>query len=220
MKIGIIGSGNVGGTLGKAWSRQGHDVFFGMRRADEAQAKALVDESRKAKAGLVQEAAQVGDVILLATPWEAAREALGTAGNLTNKILIDATNPLLPGLAGLEVGGTTSAGELIAGWAAGARVVKCFNTVGFNNMANASFPQGEVALPYCGDDAEAKKVVAKLVTELGFEAIDAGPLMQCRLLEPFALLWITLAMKQGYGREIGFQLKRREAPGKKAGKKK
>jgi predicted dinucleotide-binding enzyme len=215
MKIGIIGSGNVGGTLGKAWSRHGHDVFFGMRRADEAQAKALVDEARKAKAGLVEEAARFGDVILLATPWEAAREALETAGDLPGKILIDATNPLLPGLAGLDLGTTTSAGELIAGWAQGARVVKCFNTVGFNIMANASFSQGEVALFYCGDDVEAKKVVADLATELGFEALDAGPLTQCRLLEPFALLWIALAMKQGYGREIGFQFMRRKTLGRK-----
>jgi 8-hydroxy-5-deazaflavin:NADPH oxidoreductase len=210
MKIGIIGSGNVGGALGKAWSHLGHDVFFGMRSADEAQTAALLDQARKARAGLVQEAAQFGEVILLATPWEAAREAVGTAGDLTGKILIDATNPLLSGLAGLEVGTTTSAGEMIAGWAKGARVVKCFNTVGFNIMADPEFPQGEVAMFYCGDDAAAKKDVAKLAAELGFEPLDAGPLTQCRVLEPFALLWISLAMKHGYGRDIGFQFMRRK----------
>ena len=82
----------------------------------------------------------------------------------TGKILIDAINPLLAGLAGLAIGGDTSAGEAIAEWAKGARVVKAFNTVGFNIMimADPSFPQGDVALFYCGDDAEAKQVVAKL----------------------------------------------------------
>ena len=213
MKIGIIGSGNVGGTLGKAWSRKGHRVCFGLRSGDEAQAKALLaDAGSSARTGSVQEAAESSDVLLLATPWEAAQEAIGAAGNLAGKILIDATNPLLPGLGGLAVGTDTSAGELIAEWAQGARVVKAFNTVGFNIMADSSFPQGEAALFYCGGDAEAKKVVAELVDELGFEALDAGPLAQCRVLEPFALLWISLALKHGYGRDIGFQFMRRKSP--------
>jgi 8-hydroxy-5-deazaflavin:NADPH oxidoreductase len=215
MKIGIIGSGNVGGTLGKAWSLRGHEVFFGLRMEDQDRAKSLLAQSGKgARAGSNREVASASDVILLATPWEATREALVAAGDLTGKILIDATNPLLPGLAGLSVGTTSSAGEKIAEWASGARVVKCFNTVGFNIMADPKFPKGKVALFYCGDDQDAKKVVGKLAEELGFEALDAGPLTQCRLLEPFAMLWISLAMKQGYGREIGFQLMRRNSAGK------
>jgi predicted dinucleotide-binding enzyme len=210
MKIGVIGSGSAGGTLGRGWSRLGHEVFFGLRSGDNAQAKALlVGCAASAKVGSLPEAAASSEVVLLATPWEAAKEALTTVGNLAGKILIDATNPLLPGLAGLAVGTTTSAGEAVAQWASGARVVKAFNTVGFNIMADASFPQGKAALFYCGDDAEAKKAVAKLAAELGFDALDAGPLTQCRLLEPFAMLWISLAIQQGYGREIGFQLMRR-----------
>jgi len=210
MKIGIIGSGNVGGTLGKAWSRLGHEVFFGFKDPTEPRAKTLVVEAAaSAKACSVQEAAKPGDVILLATPWEAAQGALSEAGNLSGKILIDATNPLLAGLAGLAIGTTTSGGEKVAEWAKGARVVKAFNTVGFNVMADSAFPGGQVALFYCGNDAEAKQVVAKLAGELGFEALDAGPLTQCRLLEPFAMLWISLAAKYGYGREIGFKFMRR-----------
>jgi len=219
MKIGIIGSGNVGGTLGKAWSRNGHRVCFSVRSGNEVQAKALLaDAGPSARTGSVEETASSSDVLLLATPWEAAQEAIETAGTLAGKILIDATNPLLQGLAGLAVGTHASAGEAIAEWAKAAHVVKAFNTVGFNIMADPKFPQGEVALFYCGDDAEAKKVVAKLADELGFEALDAGPLTQCRVLEPFALLWISLAIKHGYGRDIGFQFMRRKSP-KARGKK-
>ena len=221
MKIGIIGAGNVGGTLGKAWSWLGHEVFFAVRDPQGGRTQELLDEaSAKASVCSVRKACEASEVIVLATPWEAARGALEAAGDLTGKILIDATNPLLGGLAGLAVGTTTSGGEMIAEWAKGARVVKCFNTVGFNIMADAAFAQGEVAMFYCGDDAAAKKVVAQLAVELGFEALDAGPLSQCRLLEPFALLWISLAMKHGYGRDIGFQFMRRKTPSGKRRKKK
>lgn len=216
MKIGIIGSGNVGGTLGKAWSRHGHMVCFGLRSGDDSQAKALLaDAASSARAASVQEAAMSSDVIVLATPWEAAHQAISAAGDLRGKVLIDATNPLLPGLGGMAVGTSTSAGEMIAGWASGARVVKCFNTVGFNIMEDSTFPQGEVAMFYCGDDAEAKKVVATLAAALGFDALDAGPLTQCRVLEPFALLWISLALKHGFGREIAFQFMRRKSASEK-----
>lgn len=211
MKIGIIGSGNVGGTLGKAWSWVGHHVVFGFRKVDKPRAKALLAEAAKtAKAGTIKDAVEASDVIVLATPWEATQDALASAGDLTGKIVIDATNPLLPGLAGLSIGTTTSAGEKVGEWAKGARVVKAFNTVGFNIMADTSFPGGQAALFYCGDDAAAKKIVAQLAGELGFEALDAGPLAQSRVLEPFAMLWISLAAKQGFGREIGFKFMRRE----------
>ena len=210
MKIGIIGTGNVGGTLGKAWSWLGHDVFFGFRDPSEPRVKTLVAEAAASvKAGSVQAVAKASDVILLAPPWEATQGALSDAGNLSGKVLIDATNPLLADLAGLAIGTTTSGGEKVAEWAKGGWVVKAFNTVGFNVMADSGFPGSQVGLFYCGNDPEAKQVVAKLAGELGFEALDAGPLTQCRLLEPFAMLWISLAAKYGYGREIGFKLMRR-----------
>jgi len=215
MKIGIIGSGNVGGTLGKAFARIGHEVTFGFRSVDDPQAEALLAQAgNSAKIGTLAQAAEAGSVVVLATPWEAAEEVLTSTGDLAGKILIDATNPLLPGVAGLAIGTTTSAGEMVARWAKGARVVKAFNTIGFNIMADTGFPDGKPALFYCGDDAEAKSVVGGLARELGFDALDAGPLTQCRVLEPFALLWISLAMKYGYGRDIAFQFMRRPATAK------
>jgi predicted dinucleotide-binding enzyme len=161
-----------------------------------------------ARAASQQEAA-AADVLLLSTPWKAAQSALESLGDLSGKVLIDLLNPLLPDLSGLEVGTTTSAGELVAGWARSARVVKAFNTVGYNVMANADFGADRPVMFYCGDDAGAKQQVKPLIEQLGFEAIDAGPLTQARLLEPFALLWISLAYKQGQGREIGFKFLRR-----------
>jgi predicted dinucleotide-binding enzyme len=210
MNIGIIGSGNVGGTLGTRWAHNGHRVAFASRDPQSEKSRKLVaDAGEGAAATTVAEAVAASDVLLLATPWPAAEQALRSAGNLGGKVLIDATNPLLPTLEGLSIGCHTSAGEQVAEWASGAKVVKAFNTVGADIMADPDFPGKRVAMFYCGDDAAAKKTVASLIAELGFDPLDAGPLMQSRVLEPFALLWITLAMKYGYGRDIAFELLRR-----------
>jgi predicted dinucleotide-binding enzyme len=155
------------------------------------------------------ESAASAEVIVLATPWSAVHEVLGALGDLNGKILFDCTNPLKPDLSGLELGQNTSAAEQIAAWAANARVVKIFNTTGSNNMENASYPPDPIAMLYCGNDAEAKQIAGQLAAELGFEAIDAGRLEVARLLEPFARLWIHLALHQGFGREFAFKIVRR-----------
>ena len=210
MKIGVIGSGNVGGTVGTRWAQNGHAVIFSSRNPrSEAMKALLAKNSGNAKAETVEEAVDASDVLFLATPWPATQQALEEAGNLSGKILIDAVNPVLPDLSGLECGTSTSAGEMIATWARGAKVVKAMNTVGYNIMDNPAFGADRPAMFYCGDDAEAKQIVKSLVDELGFEALDAGPLKQARVLEPFALLWISLAYPQGFGRDIAFKLLRR-----------
>jgi 8-hydroxy-5-deazaflavin:NADPH oxidoreductase len=209
MKLGILGAGNVGGTLGEAWSRAGHDILFGVRDSSSQELTALLQRCRgKAKAGSVQEAARFAEVAVCTLPFPAAEGVL-TSVDLAGKVLLDATNPLLPDLSGLSIGTTQSAGELAAQWARGARVVKIFNTVGFNIMANPRFDGQPVPLFYCGDDAEAKKVAAGLAKDVGFEPLDAGPLRIARLLEPYAMLWIWLAYQGGYGREIAFRLIKR-----------
>jgi predicted dinucleotide-binding enzyme len=116
---------------------------------------------------------------------------------------------VLPDLSGLELGTTTSAAEQIAGWALHAKVLKAFNTVGFNVMADAKFGADLPVMFYCGDDAAAKATVQPLIAELGFDPVDAGPLRQARVLEPFAYLWISLAYTQGMCRDIAFKLLRR-----------
>ena len=114
-----------------------------------------------------------------------------------------------PDLSGLTVGYTASGGEQVAGWAPGARVVKIFNTTGFPNMANPEYPEGRSMMLYCGDDPAAKKVAAQLATDLGFEPYDVGSLAEARLLEPFALVWIHLAVLQKMGTQFAFRLMRR-----------
>jgi hypothetical protein len=209
-KIAIIGSGNVGGTLGRRWAQSGHTVLFSSRHPESGQIKKLVaDSGPTAGAAIVADAVRRSDVVLLATPWPATQAAVAEAGDLTGKILIDATNPLLPDLSCLEVGTTTSGAETVAGWARGARVVKAFNSIGANIMANPDMGGQPAVLFYCGDDEPAKRVVHDLGAQLGFDAEDAGPLTQARVLEPFALLWVSLAFTRGYGREFAFRIVRR-----------
>jgi predicted dinucleotide-binding enzyme len=209
MNIGIIGSGNVGGALGTRWAQKGHQIVFGSRTPDDADMKKLLDRAGKnARAAKLVEAA-TNDVLLFAMPWPIAKDVLSGLGNLAGKVLIDATNPLLPDLSGLAVGTSTSAGEQVADWAKGAKVVKAFNTVGSTIMENDSFAAGKPVIFYCGDDAAAKKTVHELAADIGFDPQDTGPLTQARLLEPFALLWISLAFQQKWGREFAFQVLRR-----------
>src|SRR5262249_17133055 len=139
-------------------------------------------------------------VVVLATPWPAVQDAIAASSDWRGKVLLDCTNPLLPDLSGLEVGHTTSGAEQIAGWAAGARVVKVFNTTGFDNMSNRRSGRRGATLFRWGDEDEGKKRAGELGAVGGFEPIDAGPLARARLLEPLALLWIQLAIGQGLGR--------------------
>lgn len=208
MRIAVIGTGSVGGTLGKAWASRGHTVVFGSRRPEDAEIQALAKDAG-ATASQPAEAAATSEVVVLATPWEATQKAIAGLGDLRGKILLDATNPLLPGLAGLDAGMNDSGGERVARWASGARVVKIFNTTGFGNMADPAYGSERATMFYCGDDADAKGVGGKLASDLGFQPEDVGPLSQARYLEPLAMLWITMAVQYGYGRDIAFRLMRR-----------
>jgi 8-hydroxy-5-deazaflavin:NADPH oxidoreductase len=210
MNIAILGGGNVGGALGKGWAAKGHSIFYGVPDPQSEKIRALLNSiGKNARAGAVHDAAANAEVLVLATPWPATQDAVLAAGKLNGKIVIDCTNPLQPDLSGLTLGHTTSAGEQVAQWAAGARVVKAFNTTGAGNMANTHYGDKEVTMCVAGDDASAKTVVMGLAHDLGFEAVDAGPLKNARLLESFAMLWIYLAVKQRLGPNIAFKLLRR-----------
>lgn len=213
MNIGIIGAGNVGGTLGKRWSSASHQVKFGVRNPQDPKISKLLKEcGRSASAGTVAQAAAFGEVVALTTPWDGTKSAVEAAGDLSGKILADCTNPLPLGanlMEGLTIGHTTSAAEEVAKWAKGAKVVKAFNTTGANNMTNPNYGQDMPVMFVAGDDVDAKGKVLQLSNALGFDSIDAGPLRQARLLEPFAMLWISLAYAQGLGPNIAFKLLRR-----------
>jgi predicted dinucleotide-binding enzyme len=207
MNIGILGAGNVGGTLGERWAKLGHHVFFGSR-GPEKLADLVERAGPYARAVSVAEAVQSAEVVVIALPWGAVKNVLESV-NLSGKIVFDCTNPMLPDLSGLELGTTTSAAEHVAEWARGAKVVKIFNTTGSNNMANPVYRGEGASMFYCGDDAPSKEVARQRASELGFDPVDAGPLTNARFLEPMAALWIWLAFPGGHGREIAFQLIKR-----------
>jgi predicted dinucleotide-binding enzyme len=210
MKIGIIGTGNVGSAVGKRWAAAGHEVMFGTRDPGDARVRELVAAAGgKTRVGTIGAAATFGDVVLLATPFAATESAIRQAGHLTGKVVIDATNPLTDDFTGLTLGHSTSAAEMVAGWAPGARVIKALNTTGAGNMTDPRYGSETATMFLCGDDSVAKAVVTDLVKALGFEVVDAGPLRSARLLEPMAMLWITLAYGLGHGPNIAFRLLRR-----------
>jgi NADPH-dependent F420 reductase len=207
MKIGILGTGNVGRSLAKPWADKGHEIVFGSRDPE----KALEIAGSMAKnvcSATYAEAAKWGEIVVLAVPYTAAEDVLKATGDLTGKILVDCTNPLAPDLSGLLIGLNTSAAEEIAKLTE-AKVVKAFNSMGVGNIANLQFGSETASTFICGDDEEAKSVVRSLGEDIGFDVVDTGPLLNARLLEPLAMLWIYLAYKQGMGPEIAFKLLRR-----------
>jgi 8-hydroxy-5-deazaflavin:NADPH oxidoreductase len=206
MRIAIVGAGRVGGALGRGWTRARHTVTYGVRDPD---AKAAALAQRGAQVALPRQAVEWSDVVVLATPWAAVQEVLGALGDLGGRPLLDATNPIGPGLAS-AVGADTSGGELVQVWAPTARVVKIFNTTGAENMAAPVYGDLATTMFYCGDDEPACGIAARLATDLGFDAVSVGPLRNARLLEPLARLWITLARAQGAQRGIAFKLLRRD----------
>ena len=210
MRIAIIGAGNVGRTLGRRWQASGHEVVFGVRKPDDAKYADLRREGLVVEA--VKVAAQNAQVVVIATPWPATESAINECGELSRKVVIDCTNPLKPGLAGLTHAVDISGGEQVKVWTRGASVAKAFNTVGFNIMENPELEGRRAVMFICGDD-DARPVVRELSEVLGFETIDAGPLERARLLEPFALLWITGAYQLGLGRGFAFSLIRSSGRG-------
>lgn len=204
MKIAIIGAGALGGALGRSWAKAGHTIIFGVRNPGGGKTQPpLAEIGASASSALVPDAVRSGDIVVLATPWPAVPDVITAMGDLRGKIVIDCTNPLFlnsEGSLSLSLGSSTSGAEEIARLAPGARVAKAFNTYGWENFVDANYPgYGGVkpAMFYCSDDDEAKEVVEKLAKDLGFEPVDTGGLGMARSLEPLALMWIRLAVRNG-----------------------
>jgi 8-hydroxy-5-deazaflavin:NADPH oxidoreductase len=211
MRIAVLGSGNVGGTLGRRWADAGHSVAFGVR--DVTKGDAAVKGGDTLPAGsfvtTIPEALRDADVVLLATPWPAAADALRSAGPLAGQVVIDATNPLGPGFTLLHGPNGESGAEQLQAIVPGAHLVKAFNSTGYQNMASPAYDGTPTVMFYAGDDTNAKSTVRTLVQDIGFEAIDAGALVRSRELESLATLWIGLAYGGGMGRDFAFRVVRR-----------
>jgi NADPH-dependent F420 reductase len=207
MKIGIIGTGDVGGTLGKSWRQRKHDVMFGVRNLQSQNVQRLAQIDKNLIFGNINDAMAFGDVILFAIPWTSIEETV-RGRNLSGKIVIDPTNPLTPDLRQLALD-DSSVAERIADLAKGAKVVKAFNTIGAQTLNNLMFGSNRADLFLCGDDTPSKRVVGELAADIGFDVVDIGSLANARMLENLALLWIELALRQELGPNIAFKLLRR-----------
>ncbi len=206
MNISIIGAGNIGGSLGKIWASKGHRIIYGVRNPLAPKVQTILKETdRLATAEFVKDAAKKSDVIVLATPWEAVGEVVFQIVDLKKKILIDCTNPIRPNPE-WPLSQGSSAAEEIAKRLPGFKVVKAFNTLGAGNLSDLTFGALHADAFMCGDDEEAKTVVAQLAKDIGFDAVDAGGLRSAEMLESLAKLWITIAYQQGIGPNIAFKL--------------
>jgi predicted dinucleotide-binding enzyme len=201
MKVGILGSGNVGQVIGAGFAQLGHSVKIGSRTPTQEKLQNWAKKTgANASAGTFAEAAAFGELAVLATLWDGTEAAIRLADpkNLAGKVVIDATNPLdfskgVPPT--LAVGLTDSGGEQVQRWLPQSRVVKAFNTVGNPHMFKPQFPGGPPDMFICGNDERAKQTVTELLKAFGWSVIDIGGIESSRLLEPLALLWITYFFK-------------------------
>jgi len=202
MKVGVLGSGDVGKALGKAFVALGHDVKMGSRSATNEKALAWARAlGPKASVGTFADAAGFGELVLLATLGEANEEVLKAAGpeRLAGKILIDTTNPLDHSGGGppkLSVSGNDSGGERVQRLVPGAKVVKAFNTVGNALMFRPELPGGPPDMFIAGNDAAAKQTVTALLKDFGWgEVHDLGGIESSRYLEPMCIVWVLSALR-------------------------
>ena len=210
MRIAILGSGNMGGALGHLFASAGHVVTYSFSR-DPAKLERLAKSSgSRARAAAPADAVRDADVVVLAVLWQHMPRVLRSAGSLKGKVLIDCTNPLTLSDDALAVGHRTSGAEIVAKRAAGARVVKAFNTTPSELLrAGVNVLPEQPAVCYCGDDVRAKRVTARLIRQLGYEPVNCGALLSARYLEPLAMLVGELAYNQGKRPEVGLRFLRR-----------
>jgi 8-hydroxy-5-deazaflavin:NADPH oxidoreductase len=204
MKIGVLGTGDVGRVLGAGFASHGHEVRIGTRDPEQQKVRDWVQKTgHGASAGTFADAARFAELVILATAWEGTESALKLANpaNLAGKVVVDATNPLdfSGGAPKLAVGHTDSGGERVQRWAPGAKVVKAFNTVGNPHMVDPEFPGGPPDMFLCGNDVDAKRTVAGLLEDFGWSVVDLGGIEASRYLEPLAMVWILHFLRTGSG---------------------
>jgi predicted dinucleotide-binding enzyme len=208
MRIGILGSGLMGGKLGTIFARAGHEVIFSYSRSRTKLERLARATGGNARAGTPREAAQDADVLLVAVHWSRVNDVLRQAGDLSGKVLVTCSLPMNDDDTALVVAHTSSGAEELAKQAPGARVVSAFGTVPsevlfavFEALDSNTRP----SLLYCGDDEDAKEAAAGLIRDVGFEPVDSGPLAMARNAEPFALLIAQLAYEGDGGPALAYR---------------
>ena len=199
-KVGIIGAGNMGRAFATRLAGAGHTITITATdpaHAEEAAVKAGPHARAVRRDGIARDT----DLLILAVPYGAAADALGGAGDVTGKTIVDISNPVTPDYSALALGFSTSAAEEIQKAAPTAKVVKAFNTI-YAQILGAAPGDTRAQVLYAGDDAGAKAAVRALIESMGFDAVDAGPLVNARLLEPLGMLNIYLGYAAGRGTSI------------------
>lgn len=208
MKIAILGTGKMGGVVGRRLASAGHDVIFGSREPQRTLHKfaGLPRISVRSYA----DAARGGEIAIVAVPWAFAPSLLESlAGALDGKIVLDLTNPLSPDISHLVVGTTDSAAEQIARILPGSRVVKAFNGITADNFLTPGFSGPVAQVFFCGDDPESKSAIRKIIESCGYEPRECGGLTNARYLEAIAMLWLQLAFWEDWGSDFSFGIVRR-----------
>ncbi len=211
MRIGILGSGLMGGKLGTIFARAGHEVVFSYARSGEKLRRLARDASGDARAGTPREAARDADALLLAVHWSRVDDVLKQAGEVSRKVIVTCSLPMNADDTDLVIAHTSSGAEALAKKVRGAHVVSAFGTVPSEvlfDVYEARRRTRRPSLVYCGDHQRAKNVAATLIRDVGFEPIDAGPLRIARCMEPFTLLVAQLAYKTERGPELAYRFER------------
>jgi predicted dinucleotide-binding enzyme len=212
MRIGILGSGLMGGKLGTIFARAGHDVVFSYARSQTKLERLARDAGGKARAGSPCEAGLNADALLLAVHWSRVDDVLKQAGDLSGKVIVTCSLPMSADDTRLVVAHTSSGAEALARKARKANVVSAFSTVPsevlFDVFDAKRRTRRRPSLVYCGDDQDAKDVAASLIRDVGFEPVDAGPLRIARYVEPFSLAIAQLAYEGDEGPEIAYRIER------------
>jgi 8-hydroxy-5-deazaflavin:NADPH oxidoreductase len=215
MKIGILGSGNMGGGLGKLWAKAGHQVIFAYSRDESKLQQLATSAGANANAGTPLEAVSQSDVILLSVWMPDLAAAVRAAGSLDGKIVITCISGLQPDFSGKTIGLPTnleiSVAETLQQLAPKAKVVEAFNSTFAEIIAADSRQFGDdyPSVFYCGDDDEAKKVVAGLIKDCDYEAVDVGKLQVARSLETLATAWVQFAVTSQLFPNLGLKALRR-----------
>ena len=211
MRIGILGSGLMGGKLGTLFAKAGHEVVFSYARTEQKLKMLARDAEGKASSGTPREAAQDADAVLLAVHWSRINDVLNQAGDLSGKVVITYCLPMNDNDTELVVAHTSSGAEELAKKIPKARVVLAFNTVPSEvlfSVYEAKRKDNRPSLVYCGDDRRAKELAAVLISDVGFDPVDAGPLQIARYMEPFAMLIGQLAYEGEEGPELAYRFER------------
>lgn len=204
MNIAIIGSGNVGGALAQQWVKAGHTVLIGAQFPLSDKNIKLATQIGEERFAAIESAVKQCEVILIATPPTAILEVLEQMGDVTGKVIIDATNSVMKSPEPYK----TVYHALVD--KTNAEVVKCFNSTGFENMLNPVYNGEGIDMFMAGDSDKAKSIAKQLALDCGFgSCIDFGKSDKVELLEKFALSWINLAIMQGHGRDMAFKVVRR-----------